>query len=105
GLLWGMGDDDPARMAISVRAITQGRTPGEVLYAQQAGEVCGVFACDTSADDPGATEKRLFHTADCSVTHLGGVQEHGYILCGVPTAAGVANVAVMDEDGSDLTQL
>ena len=43
GLLWGMGDPDPAAIRIAVSTLTVSPNKGDILYALETDEMCGVF--------------------------------------------------------------
>jgi hypothetical protein len=101
GMLWGAVDDDPAGVRVAVRGVGRGRSRGEILYAIDTGEVSGVFALR----DFGAEEQRLFHSNDLRVDHLCAAPGDERIACSVAKNSGVANLALMEADGSDLREV
>src|SRR5690606_6826548 len=62
-------------------------------------------ALDARANDPEATETRIFHSADHRVSSLATGGPEGFLACDLPTSTGVTNLAVMLDDGSDVTEL
>ncbi|MCA9612468.1 MAG: hypothetical protein KC586_06880 [Myxococcales bacterium] len=106
-LLWGMdpdGGDDGSALPAAVVSVGAGRKPGEILYSLAAGSVTAVLAADATADAPGDTEQRLFHTSDFDVRWFHRVDTHEWIAS-TTSGVGVSNLAVMHEDGSDFTVL
>jgi hypothetical protein len=100
GLLWGMDQSDPSRIRIAMKGLCRGREPGQVLYSLDTSEVGGVFAVDTGSGE----ERRLFHGAGDHVEHLGASPGSTRIACALHRE-GVANLAVMNVDGSELTEV
>ncbi|MFT3922157.1 MAG: hypothetical protein QM778_06455 [Myxococcales bacterium] len=103
-MVWGLGEQGAGSyqaVAISGMCVDGAR----VIYAQQSGSVSGVFRIEASDDKPGHNERRLFHTTDLAVQDLGGVEEHGYVVCSLRGDNFASHIAVLHEDGSEVTEL
>lgn len=105
-MLWGMdGDDVGTGPAAFITSLGRGRKPGELLYTLSTERVSALCAIDALADDPEATETRVFHSADHRVSAVATGGPEGFLACDLPTSTGVSNLAVMLDDGSDITEL
>jgi hypothetical protein len=100
GVLWAGTGSDPSEFRIAVTSVTRGRNPGEVLYTLETDEISGVFALDVNG-----LEQRLFHTADFRVQDIDVHPDGGAIAVSVRQKNGTANVAVLNMDGSDFTEV
>ncbi len=100
GLLWGMRQDGSA-VRYSITSLSRGRAPGELLYSLETREIAGVFALQ----DGGALEQRLFHGNDRRVRHLSADPTGASIACSVQKESGIACLAVMPGDASELHEV
>jgi len=100
GVLWAGTERDPVEVRIRVTSVTRGRNPGEVLYTLETDEISGVFALDATG-----FEQRLFHTADFRVQDIDVHPDGGGIALSAHYRNGMANVAVLNVDGSDFTEV
>jgi len=91
---------DPGEFRIAITSVTRGSNPGELLYTLETDEISGVFTRDAAG-----VEKRLFHTADFRTRHLDVRPDGSEIAVSICHHNGMANVAVLKTDGSDLTEL
>ena len=91
---------NPADFQLTMTSVARGIRPGEMLYTLETDEISGVFARDGEG-----LEKRLFHTADFRASqpamHPGGKE----IAISVRHSPVMANLAVMNGDGSSLTEV
>ena len=101
GALWGVQDREPGRMRIAITGFSRGRQPGELLYALETDEVSGLFALK----DFGLMEQRLFHGSDCRVATPCASPDQDLVACSVLHPQGIANLATMRADGSQLTEI
>jgi len=100
GVLWADTARDPGEFRIAVTSVTRGRNPGEVLYTLETDEISGVFALDATG-----FEQRLFHTADFRVQDIDVHPEGAAIALSARYGNGTANLAVLNMDGSDFTEV
>ncbi|HLK50963.1 MAG TPA: hypothetical protein VKT49_22635 [Bryobacteraceae bacterium] len=100
GMLWSGTERDPAAFRVALTSVTRGRAPGELLYSLETDEISGVFAVDASG-----AEQRLFHTADFRVRHLAMHPEGEVIAASICHSDLVANLALLNADGSDLREI
>ncbi len=100
GVLWAGTERDPGDFRIAVTSVTRGRNPGEVLYTLETDEISGVFALDATG-----FEQRLFHTADFRVQDIDVHPDGAAIAVSVRHKNGTANVAVLNQDGTDFTEV
>jgi hypothetical protein len=100
GMLWSGMEHDPAAFRIAMTSVTRGRAPGELLYSLETDEISGVFAVDSTG-----AEQRLFHTADFRIRHLAMHPDGDAIAASVCHSDLVANLAVLNADGSDLREV
>ncbi len=100
GMLWAGAAHDPSEFRIAVTSVTRGRNPGEVLYTLETDEISGVFALDATG-----FEQRLFHTADFRVQDIDVHPDGAAIAVSVHHTNGTANVAVLNMDGTDFTEV
>jgi hypothetical protein len=91
---------DPGAFRIAITSVARGIQPGELLYTLETNEISGVFARDAEG-----VEKRLFHTADFRAQHLDVHTESGEIALSIAHRGGMANLAVLKQDGSDLMEV
>jgi hypothetical protein len=101
GALWGVQEREPGRMRIAITGFSRGRKPGELLYALETDEVSGLFALK----DFGLMEQRLFHGSDCRVATPCASPDQDLVVCSVLHPQGIANLATMRADGSELTEI
>ncbi len=100
-LLWGDVGRDPAQMRIAMKSLSRGSESDRLLYALETDDMGGIFSVSTSDLE----EQRLFHHARYFVEHLCAVPGHDLIACAVRNRGGMANIAVMKADGSDLKEV
>ena len=91
---------DPSEFRIAITSVTRGTHPGELLYTLETDEISGVFSRGAEG-----IEKRLFHTADFRIRHLDAHPDGAEIAASVFLRNGMANLAVLKADGSDLTEV
>lgn len=91
---------DPSEFRIAITSVTRGLQPGELLYTLETDEISGVFARDAAG-----VEKRLFHTADFRARHLDAHPDGSVVAVSIHHPGGMANLAVLKTDGSDLTEV
>ena len=101
GMLWGVQDRDPAQLRIAITGLSRGRESGELLYTLETDEVSGIFALK----DSGHEEQRLFHSSDCRVGNPCARRDKDLVACSILHPQGIANLATMRADGSDLTEI
>ncbi len=65
-MLWGVRDEDPRALRVTISAVTGGLQPGELLFALETDTVGGLFAFDWIKDE----ERRLFHREGLHVRDL-----------------------------------
>jgi len=87
-------------LPIWLTSVTRGAAPGEVLYALETPEISGVFAIDENG-----FERRLFHTADFRVRSVAVHPDGSAIALSVAHSNMVANLAILNGDGSDLREV
>jgi len=105
-MLWGgVGTSQEAQRPARFVALGPGAEAGSLLYALDTGAVSGVFSADAKASEPSETERRLFHTGDFHVRHLGRSDDHDWLCCEVAGLEGLSHLGVMHEDGSDFEPL
>ncbi|MGZ6143086.1 MAG: hypothetical protein ACXWLM_07090 [Myxococcales bacterium] len=95
-----VADPDLLVGPVLVTSIGQGSGPGRILYALRSGSVSGLFSTDGGGD-----EKRLFHGASESVSAPVAHPTADFIACAVHKKGGIANIAVMHGDGTDLAEV
>ncbi len=100
GMLWDGLEQGTSEFRISMSSVTRGRTPGELIYSLETDEISGVFAVDSNG-----VEQRLFHTADFRVRHLAMHPDRSSIAGSVCYLNLLANLAVMNADGSNLHEV
>jgi hypothetical protein len=100
GMLWGGVTRDPSAFRIAMTSVTRGRCTGEILYSLETDEISGVFAVDSTG-----AEQRLFHTADFRIRHLAVHPEGSAIAASVCHSDLIANLAILNADGSDLREV
>ena len=100
GMLWGGRGLEGGEFRIAITSVTRGSAPGDLLYSLETDEISGVFAVDAEG-----AEKRLFHTADFRVRHLDMHPGGGQIAASILHGALIANLAVLNADGSDLREI
>jgi hypothetical protein len=100
GLLWG---STPGQGAAGARfsSLSPGRQEGELLYGLETQEICGVL---TYALGNGI-ETRLFHSNERRLRQLATAPGRERIACSIHHDAGSSNLAVMDRDASNLTEV
>ena len=91
---------DPSDFRIAITSVTRGRDPGQLLYTLETDEISGVFSRDAAG-----VEQRLFHTADFRARHLDVSPDGCEIATSVHHRNGMANLAVLRADGSDLNEV
>jgi hypothetical protein len=91
---------DPSEFRIAITSVTRGTQPGELLYTLETDEISGMFSRDAEG-----IEKRLFHTADYRIRDLDAHPDGAEIAACVFLRNGMANLAVLKIDGSDLTEV
>ena len=91
---------DPSNFRIAITSVTRGCDAGELLYTLETDEISGMFS--RGAD---GCEKRIFHTADFRVRHLDMRPDGAEIAASIHHRSGMANLAVLRADGSDLTEV
>jgi hypothetical protein len=91
---------DPVEFRVAITGVTRGFRPGELLYTLETDEISGVFTRDAQG-----IEKRLFHTADFRTSHPDPHPNGAEIAVSVNHAGGLANLAVLKSDGSDLVEV
>ena len=91
---------DPSEIPIVMTSVARGINPGEMLYTLETDEISGVFTRDA-----GGIETRLFHTADFRACHLDAHPNGSEVAVSVCHPDGMANLAVLKTDGSDLTEV
>jgi hypothetical protein len=84
---------------VFVTSIGAGGVPGRVLYTLRSGNVSGLFSTD------GEDERRLFHGSSEEVSTPVAHPAADFVACAVAKKNGVANIAVMHGDGSDLAEV
>jgi hypothetical protein len=99
-MLWGGVTRDPSAFRIAMTSVTRGRCTGEILYSLETDEISGVFAVDSTG-----AEQRLFHTADFRIRHLAVHPEGSAIAASVCHSDLIANLAILNADGSDLREV
>ncbi len=105
-MLWGgVGSSHDTQRPARFVALGRGADSGSLIYALDTGAVSGVFSADAMADAPSTTERRLFHTGDFHVRHLGRSADHEWLCCEVAGDEGLSHLGVMREDGSDFEAL
>lgn len=87
----------PPRVAVT--GACAGPGAGEISFGLDTGDVGGLF---TRAAD--GAERRLFHTERFRVRHVAAHPSGEWLACAV-SRGGVANLAVMERDGSALTEV
>lgn len=93
-------EPDPSQFRIAITSVTRGSHPGELFYTLETDEISGVFARDAEG-----VEKRLFHTTDFRAHHPDVHPDGAGIALSVSYRNGMANLAVLKTDGSDLTEV
>ncbi len=101
GMLWGVQDQDQAQLRIAITGLSRGRESGKLLYTLETDEISGIFALKGS----GHGEQRLFHSSDCRVGNPCASREQDLVACSILHTQGIANLATMRADGSDLTEI
>ena len=101
GGLWAQPDHDPAALRVAISGVSRGCAPGELFYALETDEIAGVFRLRDSGKD----EQRLLHTADFRVRHLNADPGRQRVACVVERKKGGSSIAVMREDGSEMTDV
>lgn len=99
--LWGMDAEDEAGVSLSVRSLTRGTREGDVLYALGGNGVSGLFAFDPESLD----ERRIVHGVEHSYEDLELDRQRGLVACATAKRDGSTSIAVMNHDGSDLSEL
>jgi hypothetical protein len=100
GLLWGAAGNGAEAVRLSLTGLSAGREPGELLYALETRDITGVLALKA-----GEVEERLFHGNERRVRHLSTRPGLGQIACSLRHSSGTAGIAVMDPDGSNLSEV
>jgi hypothetical protein len=75
---------------------TQGRNPGELLYALETDDVSGIFAVDA-----GGVEQRLFHTADFRVRHIALNEDRTTLAASISHNNFTSKIAVLQVAGTE----
>jgi hypothetical protein len=101
GLMWGAVGSEADGLGLSLTGLSPGREPGELLYSLETKDIAGVFALR----EGGEHEQRLFHGNERRVRHLSTRPGLGRIACSTRHASGTAGIALMNADGSDLTEV
>ena len=91
---------DPGEFRIAVTSVARGWQAGELMYTLETDEISGVFVRDSEG-----VEKRLFHTADFRARHPDPSPDGSAIALSVSHRNGMANLAVLKPDGSDLNEV
>jgi hypothetical protein len=90
-----------ARPPARVASVTQGREPGELMYAISTGAVTGLFAQSPPKHD----EQRLFHAADVDLCDVSLSVPDEAIACAVQGKAGTSAIALIEDDGRGVRSL
>jgi len=93
-------EPDPSLFRLAITSVTRGSAPGELMYTLETDDVSGVFARDADG-----VEKRLFHTADFRACHLDLRPGGSEVALSIDHGKGLADLAVMNVDGSGLTEI
>lgn len=91
---------DPSEFRIAITGVSRGANPGELLYTLETDEISGVFVRNAEG-----VETRLFHTADFRACHPALSPGGSEIAVSINHRNNVANLAVLQSDGSDLTEV
>ena len=91
---------DPSDFRIDITSVSRGSVAGELLYTLETDEISGLFSRDSDG-----FEKRIFHTADFRVRSVDMRPDGGELAASVHHRNGMANLAVLRADGSDLTEV
>jgi hypothetical protein len=99
GLLWG-GDSAPSAALVKLSSLSAGRASGELLYSLETAEICGVLCYSVAS----GLERRLFHSNERRLRQLAASPGQGRIACSLSHDSGSANIALMDQEASNLTE-
>jgi hypothetical protein len=101
GAVWGAAPRDPTVLRIAITGVSRAAEPGLLLYALDTDEIVGLFSLDPATGD----ERRLFHSNERRLRFPSGRPGVDKVVCSVFGEAGTANLAVMNADGSELSEI
>jgi hypothetical protein len=94
-------DREGPPVPITYAGLSRGGNASEIVYALTSGVVSGLFAYDVEKGE----ERRLFHGADAHVADPAYHDDEHVFVCTLRGKGGMAHIAVMRGEGSDLIEL
>jgi hypothetical protein len=92
--LWGRRGGDPGEVRIVPAGLGPGRSPGELAYSLDTGDVSGVFLHDTATGE----ETRLYHGNATRVAEIAARRGTTQLACSIREGDGSSHIALLDSD-------